>query len=201
MKITEKNRLYVWLSILFGTSFIAGIILHFGIFPNFDIKIENDFPNWSTLLVEIIVGIGIALIIYDHTKKIESREAEDLKLAIRGTYYSIWNLYHAILPYSKSEEIRSDRLTGLQILTILQTIRTTLSKCAQSIDGTQIETIQVDLLEIQEIVRSSTDPRADIEKLWTSNSSRFITAMVEIKDITKNNFEPLIPKTSRAKWL
>lgn len=200
MQINEKNRLYVWIGILLIVSLVMGVIFNNILFPNYNVEEENDFPNWLALVVEIIIGIGIALIIYDHTKKIESRELEDLEMAIRGTYYSIWNLYHAMLPYSKSDQVRSDRISGLQILSVLQTVRNTLSKCAQRIDGTKIETIQVDLLEVQEIVRSSIDPRAEIEDLWSQNSTRFTNAMNEIRKIAEEDFESFIPNSSKAQW-
>ena len=71
MQITEKNRLYVWISILVVITIVTGITLHFVVFSDFNIEEKNDFPNWLTLLIEIMLGIGIALIIYDHAKKIE----------------------------------------------------------------------------------------------------------------------------------
>lgn len=200
MKLPRSKKLYIWLSILTAAGIITGYVMANNALPGYDVVGQKDLPNWITLLIEIIIGIAIALIVYNHAKKIEDQEKEDLKLAIRGTYYSLWNLYHAMFAYSRSDAVRTDRISGLQILNIIQTVRNTLSKCAQSIDPLKIEIIQVDLSEMQEIVRSSIDPRSNVEELWQKNSGRFCNAMSEIRKISIENFEPLIPEASRSQW-
>ena len=196
----KKNSLRFWIILLIIGTIISAFILNQFVFPGYDIERKSDFPNWGTLLLEIFVGVTIALIIYNHTKKTENKELRDLDLTIVGTYYNLWNLYLSMNTYTKSDKVRADKVLGLQILHIANSTHNTLAKCGQKIDRSSIETLQLHLVVIQNIIRALMDPRANIEELWSKNKESFDNILNDLKDLSQKKFEPKISKESKADW-
>ena len=202
MKIKEfysNNWLFVCIIILSVVILIAFLTMH-TIFNSLSISPENILTLSYTLLIEVFLGILIALVVHNHTKKVEKREIQDVELAITGTYYNLWTLYMALISYDRSKEVRVDRISGLHIINIIHLIQSNLSKCGQKIDPESIETLQLNLVLLQNVIRALVDPRAKEEELWNKNEKQFKEAMNEIESITKAKFESIMGTNTKLNW-
>lgn len=160
----------------------------------------NNFLNFTPSTVEIAVGIGIALIIHDHTRRSQIKENTDVELTIQGTYYHLWSLNEALRSYKKSKDVRAENSTSLQILHIINQIHTNLSKCGRNIDSKIIGNLQLSLILIHKAVSISIDPRIETEEYWEKNIESVENAIKNITSITKTNFEKLIHDDYKMTW-
>lgn len=192
-----------WLKIRLVITIGLTIIVILFLYDLFLIKETNQhdpqFTIWSTLIIEISIGIGITLLIHDYARKTQEREITDLELTITGTYYALWNLYMSSKAYIKSQAVRENKIPGLQITSIINSILMNLPKCGQKIKSEDIGTLQLHLILMQNVIRASLDPRANSEEYWNKNSKSFITAVKELREIS-SEFEIFIPDSSIIEW-
>ena len=197
------NNLWIIISlILLGISSIIFWISLNHIFceSHLDSKPCNNFLSFTPSIIEIAIGIGIALIIHDHTRKIQSRENNDLNLTIQGTYYHLWNLCETLRSYIISDAVRSEHSSSIQILNLLSQSQANLSKCGQKLDLKILKDLQLHLILIQQAVSVSVDPRSNIEEYWKINSDNVKISFENIKVITKSYFEPYVDDKNKMIW-
>lgn len=195
----DKHWLKIRLVIIFGLTIIIILFLHDTLFIKETNQTDPQFTTWSTLIIEIAIGIGITLVVHNHTRKTQERENTDLELTITGTYHILWNLYMSSKSYIKSQAVRDDKIPGLQIASMINSILMNLPKCGQKIKSDNIEALQLHLILMQNVIRASIDPRANSEEYWKKNSESFIIAVKELHEIS-SDFETFIPDSSKMVW-
>lgn len=201
-RITEFIEKY-WLGISLGLLSIGATSLWFilrAIFCAYSQIDCEEFVKSIPTAIEISIGIGVAIIVHNHTRKIQSKENEDLSLTIQGVYFYLWNLHMALLPYFKSDKVRADKIVSLQILNLVDHIQGDLSRCARKINSEKIKELQLHLILLQKSVNNSLDPRSNIEALWNTNVKNSTIAFNQITTLSLKYFEEFVPKERRMEW-
>lgn len=175
--------------IILGVSTLLLIVILYSVFCTEENLICNQYKSFIPSFIEIGVGLGIALIIHNHTMKIQKKEDAEVLLTVHGIYLHLWNLHLSLLPYISSADVRSDKSTTIQILNSINNVEANLAKCAKLISNEIIEKLQLHLILIRTAISVSLDPRSDIEVYWNSNVNKVKIALDEIKKIAKTEFE------------
>lgn len=151
-------------------------------------------------IIEIAIGVGIALLIHNHTRKIQKKDDDELKLTVHGAYLHLWSLHLALIPYINSQEVRADNTTAILILNLINHTQTDLLKSSKLISKNVIEQLQLHLLLIRTAISVSLDPRSDTENYWSQNENKVKIALKEIKNIATKEFEPHVLHDQRLVW-
>ncbi|MDE1818376.1 MAG: hypothetical protein KGI19_07215 [Thaumarchaeota archaeon] len=160
----------------------------------------DEFMKATPTMIEITVGISVAIIVHNHTRKIQKKEDDDLSLTIQGTYFYLWNLHTTLQSYFKSDIVRADKMVAIHILNLIDHIQANLSRCGRKINPDKIKELQLHLILLQSVVRNSLDPRSNIEELWNKNNEKSTIAGKQVKAIIVNHFETFVPAERRIPW-
>lgn len=160
----------------------------------------TSFLGFTPSMVEIAVGIGVALIVQNHTRKIQKKEDNEIDLTIQNTYYNLWSIHQSLNAYILSSDVRKENNTAIHILNQLNHTQSVLSKCSKKIKQSIIKDLQLHLVLIQSTVSVSLDPRADTEEYWLKNKDSVQISFQQLEDISKEHFEPLIPDSQKITW-
>jgi len=160
----------------------------------------DSFYDFIPSTIEISIAIGIAILIHNHTRKLEKKDNDELALTIHGIYLHLWSLHLALIPYLNSIEVRNNNTTAIQILNLINHSLSDLSKCGKIISNKTIEKLQLHLALIRTAISVSLDPRSDIEKYWQENESKVKIAFEVIKNIATKEIEEHIVASQKIVW-
>ena len=114
--------------LIVSISFLIGILQSIFCTKNTQ-ELCNLFGNYIPSIIEVSIGIGIALLIHNHDRNLQEKDDQEVKLTIHGIYLHLWSLYLASIPYINSAQVRKENTTTIQILNLINHSQTNLSKC------------------------------------------------------------------------